>query len=395
MIDISTILVTSLMVFNTGVLSCWIYLTFSIVQSLRNSPRLKFESEHIGSDHRVSIIVPARNEEQYISRCLKSLLHQRHVTYEVIAVNDSSTDNTLNIMSNLSKEESKLIVVNAPPKPGGWVGKNWACYQGYMNSTGEIFLFTDADTVHSPEALSSALATMLKEKLDAISAVPKLSCKDIITRVTLPILSVFLHSRYSPVRVNDPKTKVGYFFGSFYLIKRTTYESVGTHESVRHELVEDGALGHKVKEMNFKLKLVRGEAYVEAIWARDPRTLWNALRRLIIPLYHTEKRSAILTVVTLFFILLEPIIVFPLATYFIFTVSTLPSVSVFLLTLTSLILVVSAGVIQSKYGLLQRGVYGLGSPVGCAVITICFLLSLFDLRGKRTVSWRDRDYEIG
>ena len=395
MIDISTILVTILMVFNTGVLSCWIYLTFSIVQSLRNSPRLKFESEHIGSDHRVSIIVPARNEEQYISRCLKSLLHQRHVTYEVIAVNDSSTDNTLNIMSNLSKEESKLIVVNAPPKPGGWVGKNWACYQGYMNSTGDIFLFTDADTVHSPEALSSALATMLKEKLDAISAVPKLSCKDIITRVTLPILSVFLHSRYSPVRVNDPKTKVGYFFGSFYLIKRTTYESVGTHESVRNELVEDGALGHKVKEMNFKLKLVRGEAYVEAIWARDPRTLWNALRRLIIPLYHTEKRSAILTVVTLFFILLEPIIVFPLATYFIFTASTLPSVSVFLLTLTSLILVVSAGVIQSKYGLLQRGVYGLGSPVGCAVITICFLLSLFDLRGKRTVSWRDRDYEIG
>ena len=395
MIDISTILVTILMVFNTGVLSCWIYLTFSIVQSLRNSPRLKFESEHIGSDHRVSIIVPARNEEQYISRCLKSLLHQRHVTYEVIAVNDSSTDNTLNIMSNLSKEESRLIVVNAPPKPGGWVGKNWACYQGYMNSTGEIFLFTDADTVHSPEALSSALATMFKEKLDAISAVPKLSCKDIITRVTLPILSVFLHSRYSPVRVNDPKTKVGYFFGSFYLIKRTTYESVGTHESVRHELVEDGALGHKVKEMNFKLKLVRGEAYVEAIWARDPRTLWNALRRLIIPLYHTEKRSAILTAVTLFFILLEPIIVFPLATYFIFTASTLPSVSVFLLTLTSLILVVSAGVIQSKYGLLQRGVYGLGSPVGCAVITICFLLSLFDLRGKRTVSWRDRDYEIG
>jgi len=383
------------MVFNTGVLSCWIYLTFSIVQSLRNSPRLKFESERIGSDHRVSIIVPARNEEQYISRCLKSLLHQRHVTYEVIAVNDSSTDNTLNIMRNLSKEDSRLVVVNAPPKPEDWVGKNWACYQGYINSTGEIFLFTDADTVHSPEALSSALASMLKEKLDAISAVPKLSCKDIITRVTLPILSVFLHSRYSPVRVNDPKTKVGYFFGSFYLIKRTTYESVGTHESVRHELVEDGALGHKVKEMNFKLKLVRGEAYVEAIWARDPRTLWNALRRLIIPLYHTEKRSAILTVVTLFFILLEPIIVFPLSTYFIHTASALLSESLFLLTLAILILVISAGVIQSKYGLLQRAVYGLGSPVGCGIITICFLLSLFDMRGKRTVSWRDRDYEIG
>jgi chlorobactene glucosyltransferase len=395
MFDLVAILVTILIAFNTGVMSCWIYLTFSIVKSFRNSPRLKFDAERIGPDHRVSIIIPARNEEQYISRCLKSLLRQKHVTYEVIAVNDSSTDNTLNIMRNLSKEDSRLIVVNAPPKPEDWVGKNWACYQGYINSTGEFFLFTDADTVHSPEALSSALASMLKEKLDAISAVPKLSCKDIITRVTLPILSVFLHSRYSPVRVNDPKTRVGYFFGSFYLIKRTTYEFVGTHESVRHELVEDGALGHKVKEMNFKLKLVRGEAYVEAIWARDPRTLWNALRRLIIPLYHKEKRSAILIVVTLFFILLEPIIVFPLSTYFLYTASTLLSESLFLLTLVSLILVVSAGVIQSKYGLLQRAVYGLGSPVGCAIITICFLLSLFDMRGKGTVSWRDRDYEIG
>jgi cellulose synthase/poly-beta-1,6-N-acetylglucosamine synthase-like glycosyltransferase len=298
-------------------------------------------------------------------------------------------------MRNLSKEDNRLVIVNAPSKPGDWIGKNWACYHGYLNSTGEIFLFTDADTVHSPEALSSALASMLKEKLDAISAVPKLSSKDIITRVTLPILSVFLHSRYSPIRVNDPKTKVGYFFGSFYLIKRTTYESVGTHESVRHELVEDGALGHKVKEMNFKLKLVRGEAYVEAIWARDPRTLWNALRRLIIPLYHNEKRSAILIVVTLFFILLEPIIVFPLSIYLNYTASTLLSGSLFLLTLVSLILVVSAGVFQSKYGLLQRAVYGFGSPIGCAIITICFLLSLFDMRGKRTVSWRDRDYEIG
>jgi chlorobactene glucosyltransferase len=395
MFDLVSLLVTILIVFNTGVMSCWIYLTFSIVQSFRNSPRLKFDPEHIGPEHRVSIIIPARNEEQYISRCLKSLLRQKHVTYEVIAVNDSSTDNTLNIMRNLSKEDNRLVIVNAPPKPGDWIGKNWACYHGYLNSTGEIFLFTDADTVHSPEALSSALASMLKEKLDAISAVPKLSCKDIITRVTLPILSVFLHSRYSPVRVNDPKTRVGYFFGSFYLIKRTTYESVGTHESVRHELVEDGALGHKVKEMNFKLKLVRGEAYVEAIWARDPRTLWNALRRLIIPLYHNEKRSAILIVVTLFFILLEPIILFPLSAYFIYTASTLLSKSLFLLSLTSLILVVSAGVFQSKYGLLQRAVYGLGSPVGCAIITICFLLSLFDMRGKRTVSWRDRDYEIG
>jgi chlorobactene glucosyltransferase len=127
MFDLVSILVTILIVFNTGVMSCWIYLTFSIVQSFRNSPRLKFDPEHFGPEQRVSIIIPARNEEQYISRCLKSLLSQKHVTYEVIAVNDSSTDNTLNIMRNLSKEDNRLVIVNAPPKPGDWIGNNWAC----------------------------------------------------------------------------------------------------------------------------------------------------------------------------------------------------------------------------------------------------------------------------
>ncbi len=367
----------------------------AITRSFRNSPTMKYVPEIGLSAPRISIIVPARNEEQYISRCLKSLLDQKYPAFEVIAVNDSSTDNTLDIMLKISKQDSRLVVINAPPKPADWVGKNWACYQGYLNSTGEIFLFTDADTKHSPEALPSAFALMAKENLDAISAVPKLLCKDIITKFTLPILSIFLHSRYSPVRVNNPKTRVGYFFGSFYLINRTTYESVGTHESVRHELVEDGALGHKVKENNFKLKIVRGEAYVEAVWARDPRTLWHALRRLIIPLYSKEKRSAILIVVTLFFILLEPFLVLPLSIGFIYTASTLVTTSLFLVSIASVILIVSGGIIQSKYGLLQKPLYGLGSPVGCTTITMCFLLSLLDMKDKKTVFWRDRDYEIG
>ena len=81
-------------------------------------------------------------------------------------------------------------------------------------------MFTDADTVHRSDALSSAVNTMVHDELDALTLVPKLLCSDIITKFTLPVLSVFLHTRYSPLRVNNPKNKIGYFFGSFYLISK-------------------------------------------------------------------------------------------------------------------------------------------------------------------------------
>src|SRR5574341_498990 len=222
--DALMILTYFLIVVNTLIFINWIYFLIAILRSFNNSPRLNAPNVMISADHKISIIVPARNEERSLPECLRSLLGQKYSNYEVIVINDCSTDRTLSLAIEISRLEGKLIVVDAPPKPPGWVGKNWACYQGYLHSSGDILFFTDADTIHSPLALTSALDLMLKEKLDAMSAVPKLACKNFLTRVTLPVLSVFLHSRYSPERVNSPKTSIGYFFGSFYLITRRTYE---------------------------------------------------------------------------------------------------------------------------------------------------------------------------
>ena len=99
----------------------------------------------------VSIVLPARNEEKYIEKCLDSLLKQDYSNYEIIVINDSSSDNTEEIIKRYRKSHSKIIYVNAQPKPKGWAGKNWACYQGYLHSKGDLFLFTDADTNHFPQ----------------------------------------------------------------------------------------------------------------------------------------------------------------------------------------------------------------------------------------------------
>ena len=160
---------------NVGILACWTYFLIFIIWSISRSPKLEWSARfRIDTKPKVSIIVPARNEEGTILKCLQSLLSQDYDKYEVIAIDDSSTDRTLSIISKLSEKDNRLITVKSPPRPNDWVGKNWACFQGYKKSTGEILLFTDADSVHKPDALSSAINTMMHDDLDAVTLVPKL-----------------------------------------------------------------------------------------------------------------------------------------------------------------------------------------------------------------------------
>ena len=379
---------------NIGILACWVYFLILISWSISKSPKLEWSARYrIKSKPMVSIIVPARNEGVAISKCLQSLLSQDYDNYEVIAVDDSSTDNTFSIISDLSKNNHTLTPIKCPPRPDDWVGKNWACFQGYKKSTGEILLFTDADTVHRPDVLSSAINTMMHDKIDALTLVPKLLCQDIITKFTLPVLSVFLHSRYSPLRVNNPNNKIGYFFGSFYLISKTNYEKIGTHEKVRRELVEDGALGRIVKEQGMNLRLVRGENYVEALWARDPRSLWHALRRIIIPLHTEKKKSAMMITAFIFFILMEPFLTLPLSLLYLSENPLKGPLEI--VCLWTIILILICAIVQSRFGLLQKSIYGLGFVLGCTVITASFLMAAFSLKGNRTVKWRDRSDLVG
>ena len=378
---------------NFGILACWTYFLVLISWSISKSPKLEWTARYrIKSKPKVSIIVPARNEEETILICLQSLLSQDYDNYEVIAIDDSSTDKTPSIISELSEKNHRLIAVKAPSRPEDWIGKNWACFQGYQKSSGEILLFTDADTVHKTDSLSSAVNTMIHGQLDALTLVPKLICYDIITKFTLPVLSIFLHSRYSPLRVNNPKDKIGYFFGSFYLISKKNYEKIGTHEKVRQELVEDGALGRRVKEQKMKLRLVRGENYVEALWARDPSSLWHSLRRIIIPLHLQKKKSAMMVTAFIFFILLEPILILPFTLLYFgdFLLGGL----LLTINLVTIFLLLTCSVVQSHFGLLQKSIYGLGFVLGCTVITLCFLISAFDSKGNKVVKWRDRSYYI-
>jgi chlorobactene glucosyltransferase len=378
----------------TGIFGTWIYFIGYMIKSLKQSPMLEpINKPMISKIPKVSVILPARNEENYIAKCLDSLLNQDYANFEIIVINDSSTDRTIDIMYQYATQ-TPLVIVNSKPKPDGWVGKNWACYQGYLKATGDVFLFTDADTVHSPSSMSMAVANLIELDLDAITAIPKLLCRDIWSKITLPVLSNFLHSRFSALRVNDPKTKTGYFFGSFFIITRSAYEAIGTHKIVRHELVEDGALGNRVKEGKFRMKMVRGERHIDAIWARDFKTLWDGLRRLMVSIYSQHRNRATLMAVAIFFLLFEPFLLFPYC--FLMYRAINDSVAQILMDLNFLTIfaIFLANAIQSKFGMFQNPLYAVGSPLGGAIISLCFISSIIVAKKRGAVSWRDRQYTI-
>jgi glycosyltransferase involved in cell wall biosynthesis len=371
-----------------GVFGLWIYFVGYISHSFRKAPRLNGATRD-NANTRVNIIVPARNEEHFIGKCLESLLNQDHPTYSIVAIDDSSTDKTAQIIKDYAQKNEKIVFVDAGPKPDGWAGKNWACYQGYLKSDADLLLFTDADSEHARNSVSLAVSRVIGEGLDALTLVPKLICIDPWTRITLPFLSTFLHSRYSPLRVNDPAHGIGYFFGSFYIIKRSVYEAIGTHSDVRNELVEDGALGGKVKKSGFKLKMFRGEHLISAVWARDFSSLWNGLGRLIIPLYAVSKFNAVSIFIITFFIFLVPFLVLP---YSAAVMGDNITKTLFAISGATCILIIASGMIQAVAGLKINPLYPLVAPLAAVIIAFGFLSGIIKARRKKGVQWRGRDY---
>ena len=370
----------------------WVFLIKSMMDSFKLTPYLdKFENKS-KSNPKVSIILPARNEENFIGNCLDSLIKQDYQNYEIIVIDDSSDDSTWKIISEYAKMNSNIVPVSAKPKPDGWVGKNWACMEGYHKAAGELLLFTDADTNHSKNVISLAVAHLNSFDLDALSAIPKMLTLDFWTSVTLPMISTFLHTRFSALNVNNPSKKTGYFFGSFFIMKKETYEKVGMHEGVKNEIIEDGALGKKVKESGYKMKMVRGEHLIEAVWARDKGTLWDALKRLMIPLYLQSGKIAIGIFFAVLFLLFIP---FPI----LLTSVAIPteSISTKILCITAAIasiLIYIGAIIEVKIGIGLKLGYAVFAPLGSIVVVLGFLSGLLQAKRSSSISWRGRKYSM-
>ena len=384
----------TIFILQISILFWLVYFVIDSIRSITKVPKLLPVTHMLIFDFPlVSIILPARNEGKYIEKCLKSLLSQDYPNCEIIAINDSSSDKTGEIIKKYSINHSKVIYAETPPIPPGWTGKNWACYQGYIKSKGDLFLFTDADSIISSSTLLFAVNQLLLEKLDSITAIPKTLANDFWTQITLPILWTFSVVRFSAIKANNPGTRCGFFYGSFFVITRQAYEMIGTHKSIKEEIAEDAELGRKVKEQGYRIKVVHGEKYIEALWSRNHLDLWHSLVRIMIPLSQNEKKKSIILLVAPFVLLILPLIILPIIIISIGNEKDVfKSLPMLFLAILPILLIIINNILQLRYVLFQNSFYSLAFALSGTFMLIAFISSFAKSRQRNVIRWRDRTY---
>ncbi|MDC0206804.1 glycosyltransferase family 2 protein [Nitrospinae bacterium] len=226
-----------------------ISLTLNIVYLVRLQPLVK----PISNPPPLSVCVPARNEERGVEACLNSLLNQNYPNFEVIAIDDHSTDRTGDIMRNLAQENSRLKVLKAADLPEGWLGKPFALHQAFKVTRGEYLLFTDADPVFKPTALNTAVHVMRERDLDVLTLMPKAEFGSFWERAVQPVIFGFIASLTQFKNVNDPDHRSAMGFGAFLMFRRSAYEKIGGHEAGKSDVLEDVLIAKRAKRAGLKL----------------------------------------------------------------------------------------------------------------------------------------------
>jgi glycosyltransferase involved in cell wall biosynthesis len=231
---------------------------------------------------RVSIIVPARNESEDIEDALTRLFSLDYDNYEVIAIDDRSTDGTGVIMDRVASSptaQGKVSVIHIKELPPGWLGKPHAMWSAANQATGEWLLFTDADVLFKPDTIRRAVAYAEAEPADHVVLFPKMIMKGPGERLMIAFFQTLFVFGHRPWKVADPKTDDHIGVGAFNMIRRGVYEKVGTYKRLRLEILDDMKMGKVIKKAGFAQRNVFGEDLISIHWAKGTMGVVNNLTK--------------------------------------------------------------------------------------------------------------------
>ncbi len=231
---------------------------------------------------RLTVILAARNEEECIETCLRSLVRQQHPNFEIVAVNDRSTDRTGFLMDRMETQFPGLVrVVHVNALPTGWLGKAHAMHLGMQAATGDWICFVDADCEQiSNHSLTIAAHEALRRKVDLLSLTPQLELKSVWEQITVPICSWLMMVWFQPGRVNNPKLPTSYANGAFLMVSRKCYDAVGGWARVRSQISEDVAFAKAAKSSGSRLAVLQNEGLYRASMYDSIRESWDGWPRI-------------------------------------------------------------------------------------------------------------------
>ena len=229
---------------------------------------------------RCSVLVPARNEENNIGRCAGGLLAQDYPDFQVIVLDDNSTDRTWQILQEFAAKDPKLILIKGKPLPDDWLGKHWACHQLAQVANGELLVYVDADTYHEPGMLRGAAAAIIYEKAALISALPRQIVVSWSEMLSIPAFYLGMLCGV-PLELTRLQRNPLLFaiLGQFLVFRRDTYDAAGGYAAVRHNVVDDIAIGRRVHAMGLKYKLLDGDGLVSCRMYSNFEEVWKGLTK--------------------------------------------------------------------------------------------------------------------
>jgi len=361
----------------------WILVLLLVVYGYATRrPRLR-DYEPLATGPLVSVIIPARNEARNIERCVRAVLATLYSPIEVIVVDDRSTDGTAELIEPVMGGRLRLVRGTDPPP--GWFGKQWAIMQGYRVATGELLLFTDADTRHEPELLPRSVRALQAERVDLFTVLPRQEMRTFWERLIQPHVFFALGARAGNIaRINRTRLDWNAIAnGQFILTTRTAYERAGMHEAVRHSIADDLALAQNYVRSGKDIFLAHAPEFMAT-------RMYGSLREIIAGWSKNLALGAPLMMPPIPFVraLLPYVMWMPALAWVAPPVVWLLTGGFGFAAIATIVSLLTWIIIYAAEG--APVWYALLYPLGAAMVAFIMLRSA--IRGRRLVEWRGRVY---
>jgi len=257
----------------------------------------------------ISVLIPARNEEERIGKLLESLSNQTYPIAEINILNDHSTDKTVEVVNSFKSKINNLRLIDGKELPTGWLGKNWACQQLAENTKGDFLLFLDADVYLENDAVKSLATILSKNKLDMLSVFPTQKIGSIGEWLVVPLMNWILLSLL-PLRqvfVSKNKSFVA-ANGQTILINKSVYGKIGGHSAVKDDPVEDMGIARAIKRNNFKMMTLLGDKQIFCSMYKDFSSAVEGYKKNFYPGFKMNPILFLSMVAILFTIVLLPLV---------------------------------------------------------------------------------------
>ncbi|HKS59823.1 MAG TPA: glycosyltransferase [Thermoplasmata archaeon] len=330
---------------------------------------------------RLSVVIAARNEEEAIGDCLDDLLAQEYPgAYEIFVVDGQSTDRTRDVVR--SKGE-RIRLIEEPPLPPGWVGKNWACHCGAQASHSEFLLFTDADMRYHPRALATVVEWAERESADLATVGSRIEMHGFWENVVMPFYTQAVLTYFRTPHVNRPDSSTAMANGQFMLVRRAPYDAMGGHEAIRGSVLEDVKLAQQFRTAGRRLRVAWAPELVSTRMYRNRHEMFEGLLKNVHGVeYSTARQVGFLAALVGFFLL--PLFVLPVG----LGLGSLPLVLVGLVIWIALF----GKHVAFAQAVRGRAAYGLLFPIAVAFYLVLVATSIRQGRARAPLVWKGRAY---